>query len=232
MKQEILTRLKELGGNISNAKGNSLYEDLLAVTFDTVLYADFEEYEVGEDGENVGYPLEIGGLDKFFEENKSLYTSNKDEFVEKMLGKYFRMTEDGQGQCFWQARLFTPFKEGTFDFMEWHDIFKDITSPDFTNPLGEYANGNAFNVTEILKATGDSAPDFMWLFHSYGFPDEYFICLSDHNPDNPTVYGTDHEVLFYEISNEGSLSEFLEKFYTKEQFAERALGDIEEYYLK
>jgi hypothetical protein len=39
-------------------------------------------------------------------------------------------------------------------------------------------------------------------------------------------------VLFYEISNEGSLSAFLNKFYTKEQFAECALGDIEKYYLK
>jgi hypothetical protein len=46
MKQEILTRLKELGGNIDAAEGGSLHEDLLAVTFDTVLYADFED----EDG--------------------------------------------------------------------------------------------------------------------------------------------------------------------------------------
>jgi hypothetical protein len=233
MKQEIveiLARLKELGGNIDSTKGDSLYEDLLAVTFDTVLYADFEEYEEGE-GED-GYSLEIGGLDEFFKENKSLYTSNRDEFVEKMLGKYFRMTEDGQGQCFWQAKPFTPFKEGTFDFMEWNSIFAEITAPDFVNPLGQYASSGTFNVSEIMKATGDPAPEFMWLFHSYGFPDEYFICLSDPNPDNPTVYGTDHEVLFYEISNEGSLSEFLNKFYTKEQFVKRAIGDIEEDYLK
>jgi hypothetical protein len=223
MKQEILTRLKELGGNIDSAKGDSLYEDLLAVTFDTVLYANFEES---------GYPLEINGLDEFFADNKSLYTSNKDEFVEKMLAKYFRMTEDGQGQCFWRAKLFTPYKEGTFDFMEWNGIFKDITSPDRANPLGKYANKNRFNVSEILKTTGDSAPDFMWLFHSYGFPNHYFICLSDPNPDNPIVYGTDHEVMFSEISNAGNLSAFLNKFYTKEQFTKRAVSDIEEYHLK
>lgn len=38
MKTEILERIKQLGGNVENVKGSSLKDDLLAITFDTVLY--------------------------------------------------------------------------------------------------------------------------------------------------------------------------------------------------
>ena len=55
------------------------------------------------------------------------------------------------------------------------------------------------------------------------------ISLSDPNLDNPTVFGTDHEVFFSEISNEGSLDDFLKKFVTKDEFVETATKDIEEF---
>ena len=38
MKQEILNRIQALGGDISQVKDTSLADDLLAVTFNTVLY--------------------------------------------------------------------------------------------------------------------------------------------------------------------------------------------------
>ena len=48
MKQEILNRLQALGGDISKVKGNSLQEDLLAITFNTVLYEKPQDnYEIG-----------------------------------------------------------------------------------------------------------------------------------------------------------------------------------------
>ena len=38
MKQTILNRIQALGGDISKVKGTSLSDDLLAITFNTVLY--------------------------------------------------------------------------------------------------------------------------------------------------------------------------------------------------
>ena len=35
MKKEITDRIRLLGGNVANLKGNSLKEDLCAITFDT-----------------------------------------------------------------------------------------------------------------------------------------------------------------------------------------------------
>ena len=38
MKQEIINRIKQLGGDIANVKGVSLQDDLCAITFNTALY--------------------------------------------------------------------------------------------------------------------------------------------------------------------------------------------------
>ena len=202
MKQTILDMIEKLGGNIKNVKGNSLQEDLLSITFDTVLYADLYD------------DFEICKLEEFFSENKDLYLSDKDAFVSKMLDEYFCITEDGLGQKFWKAVLFTPFREGTEDFKEWGSMFTDDDMVD---------------LAEIRKATNDSSPDLILLFESYGFPDHYYLCLSDPQPENPTVFGTDHEVFFSEISNEGNLEDFLRKFITKDKFVEIALGNIAEF---
>ena len=202
MKQEILDALKNLGGNIDNAKGGSLYEDLLSVTFDTVLYADFHN------------DFEIWELEKFYNENNDLYSSDKNTFSAKLLDKYFRLTRDGMCQEFWDVKMFTPFKKDTDDYKEWNSIFSDV------------------DLTEIRKITDNTKPDFMFLFESYRFPDSYFICLSDPQPNNPTVFGTDHEEFFREISNRGSLLDFLKNFISKEKFIEIAIEDIEKFYRK
>jgi len=202
LKQEILDALKNLGGNIDNAKGGSLYEDLLSVTFDTVLYADFHN------------DFEIWELEKFYNENNDLYSSDKNTFSAKLLDKYFRLTRDGMCQEFWDVKMFTPFKKDTDDYKEWNSIFSDV------------------DLTEIRKITDNTKPDFMFLFESYRFPDSYFICLSDPQPNNPTVFGTDHEEFFREISNRGSLLDFLKNFISKEKFIEIAIEDIEKFYRK
>lgn len=43
MKQEIINRIKQLGGNVTNVKGTSLSEDLCAITFNTALYKKPED---------------------------------------------------------------------------------------------------------------------------------------------------------------------------------------------
>lgn len=73
------------------------------------------------------------------------------------------------------------------------------------------------NLEEIIAVSNDPSPDFVHVFESYGFPDNYYICLSDPHPENPTLFGTDHEVFFREITNEGTLEDFLKKLLTKEE---------------
>ncbi|WP_142688182.1 hypothetical protein [Chitinophaga polysaccharea] len=198
MKQEILNRIKQLGGNTDQVTGRSLAEDLQAITFDTVLYPAPKDtpWQTAEDAEPVY------GIDDFINQHEELFKTDKPAFFNKITDHYFRMTREGLGQMFFTGQLFTPFKEGTADYKEWY--------PDFTD-------SEMVNLEEIIAITKDPSPDFVHVFESYGFPDNYYICLSDPNPQNPTLFGTDHEVFFREITNEGPLEDFLQKFLTKEE---------------
>ena len=198
MKLEILNRIKELGGNIDNVRGNSLKEDLLSIHFDTVLYPKRDITEP------------IYGISKFMNENIEVFRSDEKAFYTKMLDTFFCLTEKGHGQDFWKGELFTPFKEGSKDFNEWQDIFE------------EYAN-----LETIYEIVDDPKPDFILSFYRYGFPDHYYICLSDPNPENPTVFGTDHEEFFEDITNRGSLEDFLQDFMTKDELLKIVKKKIE-----
>ena len=153
MKAKILEKIKQLGGNIDNVKGNSLAEDILSITFDTVLYQKPEDtpWQTAEDAEP------IYGIGEFINENEELFKTDKQALYDKIIDKYFRLTDEGYGQVFWQPRLFTPFKEGTEDFEEWNSEFIDEDT----------------DLTEIIKVTNDKMPDFIQVFYSYGFPDNY-----------------------------------------------------------
>lgn len=190
MKEEILNEIKRLGGNTEHVKGLSLKEDLAAITFNHPLYGD-------------DYADELYGADKFYEENKQLYQDSKPDFYKKLIDHFFSDHEIPYGQAFFRNQLFTPFREGTFDFEEWNDMFIDKEEVD---------------LTEIYKVSKDPKPDFMLITYDYGFPDHYYICLSDENQENPTVFGTDHEVFFSEISNRGPLVDFFKQFLSKDDF--------------
>ncbi|WP_337085155.1 hypothetical protein [Elizabethkingia anophelis] len=208
MKTEILEKIKQLGGNIDNVKGNSLAEDILSITFNTVLYQKPEDtpWQTAENAEP------IYGIGEFINENEELFKTDKQALYDKIIDKYFRLTREGYGQVFWQPRLFTPFREGTEDFAEWNTDFTDEKETD---------------LSEIIKVTNDKTPDFIELFYSYGFPDNYYICLSDPNQENPTLFGTDHEVYFREVTNEGNLEDFLNTFMTKDELLEIVKKRIE-----
>lgn len=200
MKKEILEQIKKLGGNIDHVKGYSLQEDLQSITFDTVLYKRRTDtpWATAEEEEP------IYGIADFVNENEALFNEDKEAFYDKIIQKYFRLTEEGFGQMFWEVSSFTPFKEGTEDYAEWNDDFTDEET----------------DLSEIIKVTGDPTPDFILLMTSYGFPDNFYITLSDPNPENPTLFGTDHEVFFREVSNEGNLENFMNSFITKEELLE------------
>lgn len=74
--------------------------------------------------------------------------------------------------------------------------------------------------TKVREIVQGSEMDFICIIYSYGYPDHYFVCLTDSDQENPTVYSMDHEVFFQEIENEWTLEEFLERYMTKEEFVE------------
>ena len=69
----------------------------------------------------------------------------------------------------------------------------------------------------ITEHTDCARPDFIRLFYRYSYPDNLYICLQDPNPENPTLWGTDHELFFTEISNEGSLKDWLNRYMTQDE---------------
>lgn len=208
MKQSIINRIKELGGSVDNIKGESVIDDILSITFNTVLYKKpiDSAWDKAEDQEP------IAGIGAFVDENVDVFNSNKNEFYKKLIEKYYCLTEEGFGQAFWVGKLFTPFKKGSEDFEEWNDDFSD---------------SEMTNLEEITKVTQNSKSDFIHLFYSYGYPDGIYMALSDPNLENPTLFGTDHEVFFNEISNEGTLEDYLNAFMTPEELLELVKNKLE-----
>ncbi|GAB6868681.1 MAG: hypothetical protein ACLUH6_11365 [Bacteroides faecis] len=197
MKKEIVNRIKQLGGNVANVKGVSLQEDLCAITFDTALYQKPEDtpWQSAEDTE----PIE--GLGDWVDENMELFNSDRETFYKKMVDTYYTLDEEPRRQLFWIAKPFTPLQEGTPDFEEWNDWFSDEAELD-----------------EIIQHSNCATPAFVELLYTDAYPNNYFICVSDLNIDNPIVWSTDHEEFFTEVTNEGTLENFLNKFMTKEEF--------------
>lgn len=105
MKQEILERIKLLGGNINNVIGKSLKEDLTSIEFKNPLYPN-------------SFSEELYGLDDFFDKHKKLYFENKDLFFEKISDHYFSNHEIPYGQSFFRNFLFTPFNKDSDDYGE------------------------------------------------------------------------------------------------------------------
>ena len=71
-------------------------------------------------------------------------------------------------------------------------------------------------------------PPFIGLLYTDSYPNYYYICLSDLNPENPIVWSTDHEVFFTDVTNEGALEDFLNKFMTKEEFIDIVKRKLEQ----
>jgi len=89
MKQEILNRLQALGGDISKVKGNSLQEDLLAITFNTVLYEKPQDTPWAKADEKEP----IYGLGEWVDANFKLYQTDKKAFYEQMIAEFYQLTE-------------------------------------------------------------------------------------------------------------------------------------------
>lgn len=192
MKKEILNRIKALGGNIDHVKGTSLKEDIMAITFNTVLYARPEDTPWAEAEE----AEPIYGIGEYVDNHREQFEQDKNTFYQQMLDHYYCLTDEGRGQTFFTNELFTPFTKGTPSYEEWN---------------GEWEEEDWKKVIKGEKM------ELIQIAYDYGFPDHLYVCLTDPNPENPIVYGTDHEEFFDEISIEGTLEEYFNRFMTKEE---------------
>ncbi len=192
MKQVILDRIKALGGNIEGVKGTSLEADLKAISFDTVLYPKPQDtpWAAADDQEP------IQGLNDFVEDNRMLFNTNRARFYDQMLGHFYCLTNGFYGQTVFQNEPFTPFTAGTESFAEWEGEWEEATW------------------RQTIKG---EQMELMFIGQAYGHPDHLLVCLTDPNPENPQVYGTDHETFFDEISVEGTLEDYFDRFMTKEE---------------
>ncbi|MCB2410077.1 hypothetical protein [Hymenobacter lucidus] len=143
------------------------------------------------------YAEELFGLDEFYQQHRALYTANPAAFYEALLLHFFADHQLPYGQDFFRPFRFTPFTPGTPDYGELEGL---VTAE------------------EVALTVAGGPLEFICICYSYGFPDHYFVCPGDPNPENPTVYGTDHEVFFQEITAVGSLEEFFNRYLSKDEF--------------
>ncbi|HLK98114.1 MAG TPA: hypothetical protein VK364_10125 [Hymenobacter sp.] len=147
------------------------------------------------------YPDDYGdtlyGIDESYNNNKQLYLDSRPDFYATLLDHFFSDHEIPYGQAFFRNFLFTPFREDSEDFGELDGLAEE---------------------SEIREVVNGTNLYFMCICYSNGYPDHYFVCLTDPDQENPTVYGTDHEVYFQEIKNKGTLEDFFKRFLIKEEF--------------
>lgn len=196
MKKEIIDRLEALGADISLMTGHSMLEDLQAIRFKSFLYD--EEY------------LDIVGcelINQYLIEHRNCLSDDIEEMTNIIVNHFWYQQEDTPadeiylGQIYYKGKMFAPFDEASADYLEWVDDLDE------------------FDFSVIQDVVGDvKHPSFFNIFDSHGFPDSYFICMQDPNPDNPTIFGTDHEEFFVEVTNYGTLEEFLNLMLLKDEF--------------
>ncbi len=155
-------------------------------------------------GIRFGHPLyiedwDVYGIDQYYTDHRDVYHTDRALFYDNLVAHYFSDHELPYGQDFYRNWLFTPFKAGSKDFGELDGLVEE---------------------EQLRETIAGTELDFICIFHAYGYPDHFFVCLTDPQPDNPTVYSTDHEQFFSELENEGPLEDFLKRYMTKAQFRE------------
>ncbi|SES96366.1 hypothetical protein [Thorsellia anophelis] len=162
----------------------------------------------------------IVDIGDFIEPLMPLYLENQSLFFQKIVDNYFpdnQLDCERCGQIHWLPKLFTPLTIGSGDYEEWMWMFTD----------------EAIDKIKAFFQTEDNI-EFLLLATSDGYPDTYFISLSDQNINNPTIYGTDRTGYFSEIDVIGSFEEFLNQLFTQDELIQTiktALDNCEESYL-
>lgn len=208
MNSTILERVVQLDGDSSGVAGEKLVDRILSIKLKGPLYKKPSAVPWSDN------PEPIYGLTDYVDENIECYKANESLFYENMV-RYFYDSPDGHfGQVYFSPRLFTPLTHGTDDYNEWHSWFE--------SPEVDLSIFKKFEFTDPLE--------FIELTNTNGYPSSLYVCTSDPDTENPWVFGTDHTVHFVEISEEGRLEDFFNKFMTKSEFLEIVMPQMEEYY--
>ncbi|MGO1671876.1 MAG: hypothetical protein ACTHZ1_07975 [Sphingobacterium sp.] len=192
MENSIIERIRALEGDFLPTDEQSLQSQLTAIVLKTPLYPKPTDTPWASAAESEP----IIGISQYLTENQTLLEANQAKFFHQLLVHYFGPDHGARyhGQSYFQTELFTPFREGTADYQRWQGLIA---------------------VDDVHSVVRSTPLDFMKIAWSYGYPDAYYVCLSDPNPQNPIVYGTDHEEFFKEIEPNGTLLDFLNSFFTK-----------------
>ncbi|WP_229746847.1 hypothetical protein [Dokdonia pacifica] len=199
-----MKRIEALGGEVSNSNPTSLEDFFLSLKFNNPLYQNPEYIPTTTNR----FKEPLFDLDSFIKENKSLLKTNVTELDKKIIDKYTSYQKGCIGQYKCDATLYTPLKYGTEDYKTTLDSY----------------SFNKECLKELMLEVQNSKPEFVELFYTCQFLRNgrfeavyYYICTSDKNHENPTVYTTNEDCYFCEIENEGPLNIFLNTLMTKEE---------------
>lgn len=142
---------------------------------------------------------EAYGVDELVLAHRDLYQHERARFFDEAVDDLLSDVEKPRGQAVWTVRRFTPLREGTADHDEWWGHFQSL-------PL-----------SEIRALVGGGVIDFAQVLYRHGWPDHSYVCLQDPNPENPTVFGTDHEEFFRVLTVQGTLGDVLDGFLDRRQ---------------
>lgn len=151
------------------------------------------------------------GIDELLEQHQAVYEEDVEAFLDLVEQHYFTDRDFACGQDFWEPVLFTPLTPGSADQAEWESWFAD------------YAD-----LSPIRAVCGEGELQFVRIVRNYRYPDQFYICLQDPQPENPTVFGTDHEAFFQEISVRGRFSDFLNIYCTRADFRELVREELQD----
>ena len=68
-----------------------------------------------------------------------------------------------------------------------------------------------------MKLTNNVKPEFIRVCYNETYLTGYYICTSDPNKINPTLFSTDLETMFASVENEGRFEDFLYTLMTKDE---------------
>lgn len=208
MNKTILNRVLELGGNSSEANGETLANNVLSIELECPLYSSPSATPWSDN------PEPIYGLSDYVDKNIESYKTDKEIFFKNMVEFFFDNPKGHFGQTYFSPKLFTPFTNGTDDYQEWNSWFED----------------DEIDLSIFEKFEFPAPLEFIELTHTNGYPDTLYICVSDPDIENPRVFGTDHEMFFIEVSEEGRLEDFFNKFMTRDEFLEIVIPQMEKHY--
>ncbi|MDB2687404.1 hypothetical protein N9Y42_09355 [Mariniblastus sp.] len=151
---------------------------------------------------------EIYGIQEKLDSSRKLYDRDRTAFFKRLESQCLKRSCP-YADFVWKPFVYSPLTKGS---KHYDSMFGD---PSYNN------------LTAIRSHVGYCNIEFLMLSVGFGVPDNVFICLQDPAPENPTVFGTDHEQFFSEISPLGKMADFLKQFCTPRELRSELKSHVE-----